>query len=94
MTTMAWLFSGAAQFDQPIGDWDTSSHHDHHGRRLPTRNISSWDVGTVTNMNNMFGGDCPLNCPARWCQSDFNGIIQKQHTPCYLALRLGVVSIK
>jgi hypothetical protein len=49
--------------------------------------ISGWDVGAVTNMENMFGGTCPLSCPARWCQPDFKGIVQKakskkQCTPC------------
>jgi surface protein len=47
-------------------------------------NISNWDVGAVTNMDNTFGGDCPLNYPARWCQSDYNGIIQKQYAPYWL----------
>jgi surface protein len=53
-----------------------SFHHD----------VSSWDVGAVTSMGNMFGGTrCQPGSPARWCQLHFpllNKIVQQQCSPC------------
>jgi hypothetical protein len=39
-------------------------------------------------MDNMFGGTCPLMCPAQWCRPDFNEAVParqsyyKQCSPC------------
>ena len=92
VATTVWLFSGPPQFDQPIGEWDTSSHHEHHGRRLPTKHL---ELGR--GRCDQYGQHVRWRLPAQLPRAVVPVRLQRDHTKAVrpiLALRLGAVSIK
>ena len=62
-TTMYSMFHSATGFNQPIGDWDTSSvtnmgymFRNYVGLMTFDQDIGNWDVSNVTTMREMFAG--------------------------------------
>ncbi len=57
VTSMAGMFSGAIQFNSPIGHWDVSSVRDmtpmFNYAQAFNQDIGGWDVSLVTSMNRM-----------------------------------------
>ena len=58
VTDMSYMFLSARRFNQPIGNWDTSSVRNMDGLFLGAKNfnqpIGNWDTSSVTNMGSMF----------------------------------------
>ena len=72
---MSNMFSGSAQFNEPIGSWDTSKvvnmSYMFKGAAAFDKAIDSWNTTIVNNMNNMFSGASKFNQPiGSWITSN------------------------
>lgn len=79
VTSMSGMFSGAANINQSLNDWDVSHVTDmsslFEGASSFNQSLNSWDVSHVTDMGSMFSG-----------ASNFNGAISSWNTSSVVSM--------
>ena len=68
---MAWMFSGARSFNQPLNNWNvsnvTSMAHMFAFASSFNQPLNKWNVSNVTHMRGMFSGARSFNQPlSKW----------------------------